>query len=248
MRESYHKEYSAALGRDMEYLVFSADGESAGGKICFAFAPQNGRFYAFKDFGMVETMRPWIEAGKLTVVCPDSIDEETWSNAGGDPGARIRRQEAWFIYLTNELWPAVNPSGGKILTTGCSMGAVHAANFFFRRPDLCDTLIALSGTYNADDFFGGYCDELVYANSPAHFLPNMPADHPWMELYRRSSIILCCGQGPWEDELLRRTHEMDDLLSAKGIPHWADYWGFDVAHDWPWWRKQLPYFLGCLNL
>ena len=26
----------------------------------------------------------------------------------------------------------------------------------------------------------------------------------------------------------------------------APYWGFDVAHDWDWWQKQLPYFLNHL--
>ena len=28
-----------------------------------------------------------------------------------------------------------------------------------------------------------------------------------------------------------------------GIKIWFDYWGYDVNHDWPWWRIQLPYFL-----
>ena len=36
---------------------------------------------------------------------------------------------------------------------------------------------------------------------------------------------------------------MASLLNAKGIPHWLDVWGHDVNHDWPWWRKMLPYFL-----
>jgi len=26
-------------------------------------------------------------------------------------------------------------------------------------------------------------------------------------------------------------------------PLWVDLWGHDVNHDWPWWRKQFPYFL-----
>ncbi|MDD6726958.1 MAG: esterase, partial [Lactimicrobium massiliense] len=29
----------------------------------------------------------------------------------------------------------------------------------------------------------------------------------------------------------------------KNIPAWVDFWGADVAHDWPWWRRQLPYYL-----
>ncbi|MBQ3651817.1 MAG: esterase, partial [Clostridia bacterium] len=84
----------------------------------------------------------------------------------------------------------------------------------------------------------------VYANSPIHFLPNMPADHPWMDLYRQGNIIFCCGQGAWEDEMRADSHALDDILNAKGVPHWADFWGYDVNHDWPWWKKQLPYFMG----
>jgi esterase/lipase superfamily enzyme len=26
-----------------------------------------------------------------------------------------------------------------------------------------------------------------------------------------------------------------------------DYWGPDVNHDWPWWRRMLPYYLDRLN-
>ncbi len=133
------------------------------------------------------------------------------------------------------------------MTCGCSMGGVHAGVFFFRRPDLFDAMISMSGLFDAQYFFGDYMDNLVYDNSPVHFLPNMPQDHPWMDLYRRSKIILCCGQGPWEDDLLHGTRVLDGILTEKGIPHWADYWGFDVAHDWPWWKKQFPYFLGCLE-
>ncbi|MGN1079279.1 MAG: alpha/beta hydrolase-fold protein, partial [Alphaproteobacteria bacterium] len=34
------------------------------------------------------------------------------------------------------------------------------------------------------------------------------------------------------------------ILRSKGINAWVDYWGYDVPHDWPAWRVQLPYFLG----
>ena len=132
------------------------------------------------------------------------------------------------------------------MATGCSMGGVHAGNFFFRRPDLFDTMLSMSGLFNAQYFFHDYMDDLVYANSPVHFLSNMPWDHPWKEMYRQSRIIMCVGQGPWEDDLLWGTRELDAVLTRQDIPHWADYWGFDVAHDWNWWQKQFPYFLGHL--
>ena len=177
----------------------------------------------------------------------DGIDGESWSDENGNPRYRIEQQERWFHYVTEELLPEYRPWERKALVTGCSMGGVHAGNFFFRRPDLFDGMVSMSGLFNAQYFFHDYMDDLVYANSPVHFLPNMPYDHPWMQLYRESRIILCCGQGAWEEDLLYGTRELDRVLSDKGIPHWADYWGFDVAHDWNWWQKQLPYFLGKLG-
>ena len=123
------------------------------------------------------------------------------------------------------------------------MGGFHAGNFFFRRPDLFDTLLALSGLYYAGYFFPNYHEQLIYDNSPYDFLRQMPADHPYWDIYRHRRIILCVGQGSWEDELLDSTRQMDALLKEKNVPAWIDYWGFDSAHDWAWWRKQIVYFI-----
>lgn len=239
----YYKEYSHILERDMEFKIFGN-----GGKLCLAFAPQDGRFFDFAENGMVDCVSEWIERGMLTIACPDSLDQVSWSDAAGDGRYRAEQQERWFAYVTDELLPRLRELtdtgvAGKAMTTGCSMGAVHAGNFFFRRPDLFDTVVTMSGTYNASYFFGDYMDDLVYANSPCHFLRNMPEDHPWMALYRQSRIIICIGQGAWEDSLLPGTRELDAICKEKGIPAWFDYWGFDVNHDWPWWRRQFPYFM-----
>ncbi len=246
MEVRYFKEWSRELDRDMEFKVYGSRG-----KLCFAFPPQNGRFWDFENFGMVECMRPWIEEGRIMLVCADGIDGESWSAKDDDPRHRIEMQEKWFRYITLELYPRARELGdvhGKGMLTGCSMGAVHSGIFFFRRPDLFDTVVALSGTYNANDFIPGYMDDLIYDNSPVYFLPNMPFDHPYMELYRQSQLIFCVGQGAWEDELLAGTRALDAVCREKAIPAWFDYWGFDVNHDWCWWQKQLPYFMGKLDL
>ena len=91
MKDFYYKEYSDILGREMEHAVF---GEGSG--LLVAFGPQNGHTYDFRNFGMIDTLAPWIEAGKLRVLCVDSIDEETWSDAAGDPRQRLELQESWF--------------------------------------------------------------------------------------------------------------------------------------------------------
>lgn len=134
--------------------------------------------------------------------------------------------------------------GIRSMTIGCSMGAFHAGNIFFRFPDRFDATICMSGVYDAANILGGYIDDLVYLNSPYHCLPNLPADHYYRGLYARSHIFICVGQGAWEDELLADTRKLDRVLKDSGIPAFVDYWGFDVNHDWNWWQKQVAYFLG----
>lgn len=96
-------------------------------------------------------------------------------------------------------------------------------------------------------FIGDYMDENVYFNSPLAFLPNL--SDPWyLDQYRQSRIIVCAGQGDWEDEMLADTRALESILKQKDIPHWVDIWGGDVNHDWPWWHKMLPYFLDKLQL
>ena len=128
------------------------------------------------------------------------------------------------------------------------MGAMHAANLYYRRPDLFDSCFAISGVYDNKEFFGDYCDDLVYNNCPALYLANMPADHPWMQMYNSQKSLIVCGQGAWEDVLLESTRRLDTVCAQKGIHTRFEYWGHDVDHDWPWWfvmvKTYLPWFLG----
>ena len=128
------------------------------------------------------------------------------------------------------------------------MGGAHAGIAFFRRPDLFDTLISLSGMFDASMFFGDYKDDLVYNNSVVDFLRNMPWNHPYLDIYRQKNIIVCIGQGAWEGELLPSNRELAHILYEKQVPAWTDFWGYDVAHDWDWWRIQIRYFMEHLNL
>ncbi len=238
MQSTYEKWYSQSLGRDMEYKVYGN-----GNRSLLVFPSQDGRFYDFENFGMTDVLSPWVDKGELRIICCDGIDWETWSNLGGNPRWRIEQHERWFHYIVDELLPSIRRGDETFMVTGCSMGGFHAGNFFFRRPDLFDTVIALSGLYHASYFFGDYSDELVYSNSPLDFLRWMPDDHYYWDVYRHRRIICCVGQGNWEEDLLDSTRRLDALLRERNVPAWIDYWGHDVAHDWPWWRKQLPYFM-----
>lgn len=240
MNTEYHKWWSRNLNRDMEYKVYGHDGQAV-----LAFPCQDGRFYDWENYHMIDVLAPFIEAGRIRLITVDGIDWETWSNIGyWDKRARIEQHERWFNYICDELLPNLRVSDNQMfVTTGASMGAFHAANFFFRRPDLFNGMIAMSGLYNAGYSFGNYMDNLVYANSPQNFLSNMPDDHPWMQMYRQRKIIFCVGQGRWEDETLPSTRDMDRILCEKHVNACFDYWGFDVDHDWPSWRRMLPFHM-----
>ena len=128
-----------------------------------------------------------------------------------------------------------------VMAFGCSLGATHAANLFFRRPDLFDRVLALSGIYTGAYGFGGYSDELVYLNSLVDCMANMPSGHPYIDLYNRKKGVVCAGQGAWEQP--ETTRRLKQIFEEKGINIWVDLWGWDVCHDWPWWYKQTEYFL-----
>ena len=245
MQTQYFKEYSSTLGRDMECKVYGHAGRPV------LFIPcQDGRFFSFEDFHMADVWAPWIESGQVMVFAVDTLDLETWSNKGGDPYWRARRHEQWMDYLFYEMVPFIQAMACErngwaeapgIIAFGCSLGATHAANLYFRRPDLFSGLLALSGIYTASYGFDGYMDEVVYANSPVDYMANLPADHPYIGLYNSQRAVICVGQGPWE--IPDSTRQLQSILRSKGIGTWVDFWGYDCAHDWDWWYKQVVYFV-----
>ena len=246
MQIRYYKEYSRYLNRDMEFKVYGH-----AGRPILIFPCQSGRFFDWEDRNMCNLAAPWIDAGKLQIIAADSIDRESWDN-DGPARPRIEMQERWYNYVCEELTPRaleINREQGpdhmgKVLVGGASMGAGHAVNLFLRRPDLFNGTIALSGLYQADMFFKGYMDDLVYRNSPCDYMRNFPDNHPYKELYAKADkFIMCCGQGQWEEELLRSTLQLRDILESKDIHPIVDIWGQDVSHDWYWWEKQWVYFL-----
>jgi esterase/lipase superfamily enzyme len=246
MQIEYHKWHSSILGHDMELKVYGYFG-----KPVLVFPSQQGRFHDFEDWGMTNTLAWFIEAGQIKLFTVDSLDSQSWTNGSAHPADRARRHQDYDRCIVEEVIPFIRQHSGDtkqmFMTTGVSMGAYHAVNFFFRHPDIFDTVIALSGLYSLNHFIGEYMDENVYFNTPLAYLPNL--DDPWyLEKYRESHLIVGVGQGPWEDEMLADTLALKQILEQKGIPHWIDIWGYDVNHDWPWWHKMLPYFLDTLNL
>ena len=94
MEMRYFKWYSERMGREMGCKQYGHAGRPV------LFVPcQDGRFFDFENFKMIDTWAPWIESGKVMVFSIDTVDQETWSNLNGDPYWRIRR----YIFVHSKL-------------------------------------------------------------------------------------------------------------------------------------------------
>jgi esterase/lipase superfamily enzyme len=239
MHVQHHHLPGRALGRSMELREFGDRGQPI-----LAFPSQDGHVGDFEGFGMIHVCAPLIEAGRVRFLVLDGNDWESWTNHGVHPAQRARRHLDYEHWVLEEVLPFSGTRSGRDRpwTTGCSMGAFHAANFFFRHPDLFGGVVGLSGLYDTASFVDGHFDDEVYFNSPIKFLPGL-RDEAILAAMRRGSITFLVGQGAWEEDCLRDTRALDAALAAIGVPAWFDYWGHDVNHDWPWWRRMLPYAL-----
>lgn len=239
MKKEHRYWYSPSLHKDMELNIYGH-----AGKPVIVFPSSGGSYYEFEDFGMVNAISNFISDGRVQLFTVGSADNESWLNTNIHPADRAHRHNAYEAYIIKELIPfaAKHAGRGDMLTTGCSLGAYHAMNFFLKHPDIFNAVIALSGCYQLTYFVGDYVDQNVYYNAPLLYLPNL--NDPWfINRYRNSKIIACTGQGAWEDEMIHDTRALETIFKNKNIPAWCDYWGHDVNHDWNWWRVQLPYFL-----
>jgi esterase/lipase superfamily enzyme len=243
MNIEYHKYWSPNLRQEMEFKVYGQTG-----KPVIVFPSMRGRFYDFEDFHMLDAVSEFIDAGQFQFYTVDSVDAQSWANHDAPPAKRAERHQDYDRYIMQEVVPFIRERRGRdtmILTTGVSMGGYHSANFYFRHPDIFDSVISLSGLFELRMFVGDYMDDNVYFNCPLCYLPHL--EDPWyLDRYRQGRIIICAGQGAWEEAMDADIEELRRILEAKHIPAWIDLWGHDVNHDWPWWQKMLPYFLGKL--
>ena len=244
MHVEHHHLPGRALGRPMEVREFGDRGQPV-----VIFPSQDGHVGDFEGFGMIHACAPLIEAGRVRLTVVDGNDWESWTNQAVPPADRARRHLDYDRWITEEVVPFARGRAGRasLWASGCSMGAYHAANAFFRHPDAFDGVIGLSGLYDVGPFVGDFGNDDVFFNAPLRYLPGLT--DPWyLARYRAARIAFLVGQGAYEEECLRDTRALDAALAQKGIPAWFDYWGRDVNHDWPWWRRMLPYALERLGV
>ena len=236
--DSWH---SPSLNQTMEIVTY---GEYGFPLLLFPTAAAD--YLEYERFYVIEVIRQYIEAGKVKVFSINSINREAWLNRHVHPRDMAIRQTQYNNYLVTEVVPYVWEScKGRIgiVTAGASLGAFHCANQLFRRPDLFEGMIALSGSFDIRGYYSGdYYDENIYFNNPVDYLPNLNDDQYLPALQQKKHIYIVSGQGDYENPDASR--RLSAILSARGIPHELDLWGYDMPHDWPTWRNMMTHYLG----
>ena len=231
---------SPALGLEMPIVTYGYAGQPV-----LLFPTAAADFLENERFWLLKAIEPMLMAGRLRVFSIDSINRMAWMDRKMPVPEQARRQALYSRYVEDEVVPFIRHMSGddnaRALTTGASFGCFHAANAFFRRPDLFGGVIGMSGFYDlSPSYFKGYSDQDCYFNNPLWYVANL--DGATLETLRHDSrIALVAGQGAYEAP--HATQTFHDLLDRKSIPHIFDLWGHDVNHDWPWWRKMLPHYL-----
>ena len=233
--------YSERLGREMNIKIYGHYGPAF-----IAFPCQNKQSDDLSNNGMINALSYYLENGLMKLFCVDSNDDETVSSYSWDMGYAGYKLEMYHQYIINEVLPFVydNMKGYcEPFLIGMSMGGSHAANNFFRRPELFSGFIGLSGKYDIASFFHGYMDENIYMNSPTHCLRNMPNDHPYINLFNQKKMIVVVGRGAWEHLVIDSNYELANIAHEKGINIDFNFWDENSVHDWVSWLYQMPIFI-----
>lgn len=237
MHREYHRNYSAALGRDMESLVFGHAGLPI-----IVFPTSQARFYEFEDRGMVGAVADKLDRGEIQLWCVDSVDSESWY-ARDVPGRwRIARHLQYERYVVDEVIPHIRWRTWResVAMLGCSFGGFHAASMALRHPDVVTAVLTMSGAFDmVVPFLRGYHDLDTYMVLPTHFLPNLH-DSWHLDRMRRNTYILATGV---HDQCWNDNEQLAGMLRSKGVPVRLEVWGDNARHDWPWWQRMVQTYL-----
>ncbi len=239
MRREITSWYSPRLHKDMGIVSYGHYGFAL-----LLLPTAAADFLEYERFLLIDAIRPAIEAGKVKVFSINSINAESWLNDRMEPRHKAIRHRQFNEYVYEEVIPFISTSCSTetpVITCGASLGALHSANLFFKRPDLISGVIAMSGNYDLSTYTKGYFDDDVYFNSPMHYLEGLNDDFFLPRIRSSSHIHILTGSGNYETP--EATRAFSALLDYKGIPHELDVWGPDMPHDWPTWRAMLPYLL-----
>ncbi|MCL5029957.1 MAG: esterase [Bacteroidetes bacterium] len=224
MKEEYHKWHSQYFEHEFEMLVYGQDGFPV-----IIFPTLNGTFYELKDNGIIESVSNLLDAGKIKIYCPQTIDYLIWNNFSIAPVDRAKSYVGYEnVVLFDIIDFAKHETGGeKVALSGFGFGAYHALNTSFKHPDKVNHLICIDGLFDIKQFLENYYDDNCYFNNPPDYLPGLKDDW-YLNRIKSINIFLAAGES---DENLEQNKKISGLLNLKDVNHLLDIRPGTI-HDW----------------
>src|ERR1043166_739619 len=139
--------FSSNLGTQMPLVAYGHAGSPV-----FMFPPAAADYLEYERFYLVDSIKPFIEAGRLRAYSINSVNRYSLLNEKMPAHLKAELLTRYDRYITDEVLSLIRNDVGegenRPLTTGASLGAFLAANEYFKHPDLFRGVIAMSGSYD----------------------------------------------------------------------------------------------------
>ena len=236
MNGRYMQLPSQAMGRPVHLWCYGHFGLPV-----IVFPSAAGFAHEWQAQGMIDTLKPLLAAGKIKLYCPESNVAEAWTRHEEPLADRMVKHQAYETFIVEELMAFIREdchwAKPKVTVTGCSLGAMYAANFALKFPELFHQAICMSGRYLATELTKGEQSMEVYFNSPIAYVSNM-SGVTLEKVQKNTKIVLVCGKGAFEEGCIEETIMLGRILQRQNIPNYIDIWGRESRHDWSWWKQQ----------
>lgn len=230
---------SPALGRRVHVWAFGHFGMPL-----VVFPSNAGIAHEWQHSGMIDALAPLLAAGRVKIYCPESNVSRSFSGEG-PVGERMRQHAAYEHFVLETLVPFIRADcrlpEARMVATGCSMGALYAALFTLKHPEVFSQAVCFSGRYRTS--LEGVSSDALYFNDPLAFVPNLSGG-ALARVRQQAHLTLVVGRGAHEGACIPETLELAGALRHRGIPHHLAVWGQDSRHDYVWWQRQARHYLG----
>src|SRR6516225_4104167 len=117
--------YSHALDKEMPMAVYGHYG------LALLLVPTAAADYLeYERFKLIESIAPFIDAGRVKAFSINSINMESWLNDHMEPRHKSIRHQQFNNYVFQEVVPYIRQNTSQdtpIITCGSSFGALHSA-------------------------------------------------------------------------------------------------------------------------
>ena len=187
-------------------------------------------------------------AGVLRAYSINSVNKYSLLNEKMPPKMKAELLTRFDRYITDEVLPLIRNEAGPMmrvrLTTGASLGRVSRGERLLQTSRFVSWRDCDERQLRRAFLFEGLLRRQRLLQQPGGLSAQLKRQSLPANAAKGRFIYILSGQGNYEAP--ERSQNLSDILNAKSIPHKLDLWGADVDHDWPWWRKMLPYTLGVI--